>query len=380
MATNPMQKKSRISFILGMLVMLIIASLVVALLYMKIKNQEKELKEYQEAYKSSEVYVLNKDVKSGQVLTREMFDLKEIAMSMIPSNATTDIQTTLGSYSLATKDGMAIYYNPGIVGDSENPSYYYVGTANEKKPIYKTDESGKEIYASNLQVSDKAYFYSDANKTQKTNIEVSENAVVAKVDMKMNTVITSSLINRSQEIISNDLRKEEYNVISLPVDLAPEEYVDIRLRMPDGQDYIVVSKKKVSIPVVNGQYLPDTIQMNLTEEEIVLLSSAIVENFWIKGSELRANRYAEAGTQSAATMTYYPSNEVQKLIESDPNIVRKAINGILEKRQEIRNGINSAMSKYREDEIDDYSQKVDTSITSSEEARKNYLQSLQVVQ
>ena len=47
-------------------------------------------------------------------------------------------------------------------------------------------------------------------------IEVSENAVVAKVDMNMNTIITSSLISRSQETTSNDLRKEEYNVISLP--------------------------------------------------------------------------------------------------------------------------------------------------------------------
>ena len=86
--------------------------------------------------------------------------------------------------------------------------------------------------------------------------------------MGANTVLTSNLINRADQITTNDLRKEEYNVISLPVDLAPGEYIDVRLLLPNGQNYIVTSKKKVTIPVVNGQYLSDTIQMNLTEEEI----------------------------------------------------------------------------------------------------------------
>ena len=126
---------------------------------------------------------------------------------------------------------MAIYYNPGTPGNSEDPSYYYVGTANDKKPIYKNDETGKEDYAISLQASEKAYYYADANKTQRVNVEISENAVVAKVDMNANTVITSSLISRTDEITSNDLRKEEYNVISLPVDLEPGEYIDVRLML-----------------------------------------------------------------------------------------------------------------------------------------------------
>ncbi len=377
MATNPMQKKSRISFILGMLVMLIIASLVVAFLYMQMQNQKKELDEYKKA--SRMVYVLNKDVKSGQALTREMFDRKQVSISTIPSNATTDIDITLNSYSLTTKDGMAIYYNPGTPGNSENPSYYYVGTANDKKPIYKIDENGKEDYAISLQASEKAYYYSDANKTQRVNVEISTNAVVAKVDMNMNTVITSSLISRSQETTSNDLRKEEYNVISLPVDLAPGEYVDIRLMLPNGQNYVVVSKKKANIPVVNGQYLADTIQMNLTEEEIMIMSSAIVENFKTKGSKLYATRYTEAGMQDAATMTYYPNSDVQSAIQNNPNIVLKAIQGILKNREQIRKSIDSAIPK-DESADESMSTKTETSITSTQEQRKNYLQTLPVIQ
>ena len=377
MATNPMQRKSRISFILGMLVMLIIAALVVAFLYIKIKNQETEIQKYKLA--SSMVYVLNQDVKSGQILTEDMFTQQQVTRTAIPANATADIATTLSSYSLSTKDGIAIYYNPGSATNTENPAYYYVGTANDKKPIYKMDEQGKETYATSLQASDKAYYYTDANKTQKKDIEISENTVVAKVDMNANTVLTSSLVSRTEDIVSNDLRKEEYNVISLPVDLAPGEYVDVRLMLPTGQNYIVVSKKKVEIPNVNGQYLADTIQMNLTEEEIMIMSSAIVENFNIKGSKLYATRYTEAGVQEAAAMTYYPNNEVQDAIQNDPNIVIRAIQSILKNREQIRKSINASANQNKTSE-EDFSTKTETSITSTLEQRKNYLQTLTAIE
>ena len=372
MATNPMQKKSRISFLLGMLVMLIIAALVVAMLYMKIKSQEQEIQKINSA--SGNVSVLKQNVKSGQVLTRDMFELRKITKTAIPANATSDIAGTLQSYSLATKDGRPIYYNPGTNGNTEDPAYYYVGTVNDKKPIYKADEQGNETYALTLQSNEKAYFYAGQNKSQRTEIEISENAVVAKVDMSANTVITSSLISRTEDITSDDLRKEEYNVISLPVDLAPGEYIDVRLMLPNGQNYIVVSKKKVSIPVVNGLYLSDTIQMNLTEEEIMVLSSAIVESFKTTGAKLYATRYTEAGMQDAATMTYYPNSDVQNAIQNNPNIVYKAIQGILKNREQIRKSIDSEVSKNEAE--DGISTKSETSITSTQEQRKNYLQTL----
>lgn len=376
MATNPMQKRSRISFILGMLVMLIISALVVAFLYLKIKNQETEIQKYKMA--SGSVYVLNQNVKSGQILTSDMFTQQQVTRTAIPANATNDIITTLSSYSLVTKDGIAIYYNPGTAGNSEDPSYYYVGNASDKKPIYRMDEQGNESYALSLQASDKAYYYTDANKTQKKDIEVSENAVIAKVDMNANTVLTSSLVSRTDEVTSNDLRREEYNVISLPVDLEPGEYIDVRLLLPNGQNYIVVSKKKVKIPVVDGLYVPDTIQINLTEEEIMVMSGAIVENYKTKGSKLYATRYTEAGMQDAATMTYYPSKEVQNAIQNDPNVVIKSIQGILKNREQIRKDIDAAVSRY--DSEEEYSTKIETSITSTLEERKNYLQSLPVTQ
>ena len=375
MATNPMQRKSRNAFLLGMLLMLLIAAAVVVLLYMKIRNQQDKINEYQQSTRN--VYVLNQDVKSGQTLTTDMFALKPASTTVIPIGATGDIITTLASYSLSTNDGRAIYFSPSIAGNSEQ-QYYYLMAGNDKKQIYVEGNNGDAKLATNLLPSSKAFFYGGNNNTEKNYITVSENAVVAKVDMNANTIITSSLITRSDEVTTNDLRKEEYNIISLPVDLKPGEYVDIRLRLPNGQNYIVVSKKKVSIPVVNGQYLADTIQMNLTEEEILILSGAIVESYKTTGSVLYATRYAEAGLQAAATMTYYPNSDVQQAIQNDPNVVLKAIQGIRENREQVRKSIDSATSKYENEE--NASKKTEESIEATEEARKNYLQTLPVIQ
>ena len=75
------------------------------------------------------------------------------------------------------------------------------------------------------------------------------------------------------------------------------------------------------------------------------MSSAIVENFKTKGSKLYATRYTEAGMQDAATMTYYPNSDVQNAIQNDPNVVIKAIQGILKNREQIRKRYRSAVSK-----------------------------------
>ena len=106
MATNPMQKKSRISFLLGMLLMLIIAALVVAMLYMKIKDQQEEIQKYKTS--TTNVYVLSQDVKSGQILEPSMFTQKQVSRNTIPANATvTSVTVTATSVYDNTKTGTA---------------------------------------------------------------------------------------------------------------------------------------------------------------------------------------------------------------------------------------------------------------------------------
>ena len=68
-----------------------------------------------------------------------------------------------------------------------------------------------------------------------------------KVSMKKNTIITTELLNKSDSVVQDDVRKQEYNMLALPSQLETGEYIDVRLALPSGQDYIVVSKKEVLI-------------------------------------------------------------------------------------------------------------------------------------
>lgn len=64
MATNPMQRKARNSFLLGMLIMLLITGIIIGILgfqLIKIKQKEKE-----EKASLVTVYVLSKNLRSGE--------------------------------------------------------------------------------------------------------------------------------------------------------------------------------------------------------------------------------------------------------------------------------------------------------------------------
>ena len=374
MATNPMQKKSRNAFLLGMLIMLIVAALVVALLYMKIKNQKQQL---DELGKTQKVYVITKNVNSGDVLELGVnYALKDIQTKAVPTGAITSAtyNTVFDSFKFTDSTGRNIYVH--LPDSTDKETYYYLETPANKlyRVVYDqaTRENKEQVVSDNINVNDKLYYKADNRNNE---ITVKDNAIVAKVNMGANTVLTSNLINRADQITTNDLRKEEYNVISLPVDLAPGEYIDVRLLLPNGQNYIVTSKKKVTIPVVNGQYLSDTIQMDLTEEEILMLSCAIFENYQMNGSKLYASRYTEAGMQDASNKTYQPNDYVINLIKNDSNIVTSAIKGL--NSRGIKDIDDAVRNQGNEENIQT---KSETSIQSTQDQRKNYLLSLPVTQ
>ena len=100
-------------------------------------------------------------------------------------------------------------------------------------------------------------------------------------------------------------------MISLPADIETGDTVDVRLRMPDGTNYIVVSKKKVTVLDEGGIPSVNTISLELSEGEILMMSNAIVESYMMDGSRLYLTRYVEPGMQAGAITTYVPNGDVQ---------------------------------------------------------------------
>ena len=182
MAMNPMQKKARTSFLLGMLLTLLITGIVIgALIYML--GQEKA-KQTSIIYKN--VYVATQEIKSGErvITTFNMTDAEG-------QNETVQINVVAKS-----------------VDSSLVPSNY-INPLSENLKEYLTSTS------------------------------------IAKLMIEPNTILTTDMIYSSGTADSNDLRIQEYNMIILPTLLKEKECIDIRLRLPSGEDYIVLSKKYV---------------------------------------------------------------------------------------------------------------------------------------
>ena len=355
MATNPMQRKARNSFLLGMLVMLIIAGLIIAFLVMQL--MDKINKERTDAANMVNAYVLNQDVKSGQVITTDMLTLTPVNRTLVPSNATSDL-SVIENYALQDKEGNQIttQYNNGN-------AIMYITIDNNRYQVGQEENTGN--------------FYIERNG-QREYLELDTVPIVAKVDMNANTLITTDLISRGDSVVQDDVRKQEYNVVILPIDLTTGDYIDIRLMLPNGQDFIVVSKKEVEIPVVGDTDSLDTIWVNLSEDEILHMSSAIIDAAKINGAKLYATKYTEPGMQNAATPTYVVSAEASALLQSDPNVLESAMESIRNRYNvALRNDyINNVISSQADQADTNLQTNMEESITKSLEARQDYLDSL----
>ena len=148
--------------------------------------------------------------------------------------------------------------------------------------------------------------------------------------------------------------------------------------LPNGQDFIVVSKKEVEIPVVGDTDSLDTIWVNLSEDEILHMSSAIVDAAKINGAKLYATKYTEPGMQNAATPTYVVSAEASALLQSDPNVLESAMESIRNRYNvALRNDyINNVISSQGDQANSNLETNMEESITKSLEARQDYLDSL----
>ena len=260
MAMNPMQRRARNSFLIGFLVALVIMAVVVFLLLYQIK-EIKAAKEKIEALQKT-VLVAGSDLKSGATITIDSFQ-----------NAT--VQSTVADDQIVSSTDFEFTNENGDI-------------------VEKIDENGYPI----------------------------QKEMVMKIDVPAGTIVTKDMISEVDDQVTDTQRIQEYNMIVLPSQLANGDYIDIRISLPNGQDYIVLSKKKVLGTTSTSIWL------KLNEEELLTLNNAIVESYTITGSKLYAIEFVEAGLQDEAVPTYAVSPAVLTLINTDPNITEEAKQGL----------------------------------------------------
>lgn len=303
MSANPIQKKVRNSFLLGMLIAIIIVAIIGTLVFFLVIKPGIE-KEKQEEAVDAYVYKLKAGISvvSGEEITSSMVESVKI-----------------------TTNSKIIDYIPA-----------------------KRQNSNKELVASAF----------PGGK--------------AKIDLMPGTILTNSMLY--EEEITDSLRYVEYNMITMPTTLEVGSYVDIRLRLANAQDLIVLSQKEVIN--IFGQ----TIGFNLTEEEILILNSAIVESYIITSSELYLATYIEPGLQQVSQYTYSPTAEVVELIKANPNIVAEVRDDIANRYNNsgaVRNPINNQLIQYLGEADYNVEAGIQQQIQEARQARESYLSGLE---
>lgn len=304
MVSNPMQKKARNSFLLGMVITLIVCIIIGVLFYFLVMKQE-EVKQEEEGVLTY-AYRLNTNVQAGQTITSSMVEPIIVTEKAVPA----------GAFASKTKT---------------------------------TDNRGRETWV------DKA-FPSDVYKS--------------KVALNSGTILSNDLVYEGEDI-TNDLRYVEYNMLILPTTIVVGDYVDIRITLPNGQDLIVVSKKEVK------SIIGDTIGLELTEGEIVMMESAIVESYIMISSKIYAIQYVEPGIQTAAEKTYTPTAAVVGLIERNGNIVNEAKSALKDKfNADVRTWTDIERMTYTEDQQENLEEGIQEEIENARAAREAYLAGL----
>lgn len=334
MASNPMQRKSRLAFILGMLTTVLIAAVIIMLLLMQIKKVKKEKQDLIDAQPILEqVWVAKENIFKGQEFFRlvdgspEDVEVKSVDSTMVPEFALKQADV----YDNTLDEKYAQY-----VENKEN------GGDSEEEPEEENNNNNNN---------------NNYDDEEEENTE--PGLYVATTDISKGTIITLSMLEKNPQI-SESYRLVEYNMITLPSELSDGQYIDIRITLPNASDYVVISKKKVE------KCNSTTIWMNLTEKDMLTLNCAIIESYMMTGTRIYAVLYSDA-TQNSLANTYVPNNEVMSVVNANGGAFM-ANDTIQQVMQQMRDTINNTLNGM---DAEERASNVESGFSTEEQALKS---------
>jgi len=164
------------------------------------------------------------------------------------------------------------------------------------------------------------------------------------------TILTANDVYEKNNL-EDDHRESQFSYIRLPDKLTEGDYVDVRILFPTGQDYVVLSKKRISdlekIMDTNNVITKQTIWSILDEEEIKRIGSAVVDAYIYNG-ELYAIEYVEPFLQKAAKVNYPENANVLAYIAENSGVVDLAAHNLEVK---LRSDLESSLIQYLKEDV-----------------------------
>jgi hypothetical protein len=156
-----------------------------------------------------------------------------------------------------------------------------------------------------------------------------------KITLNSGTPILNDLL--MQEKLDPTSRQVDVVCSMMTVGLKVGDYIDYRITFPTGEDYIVLSHKRVY--GINGK----SIKLILNETEIQMYNSALVDWYLhsAQGAVTYTTKYTDPGIQTPAKVTYSVPSNIESVIQADPNIVDRATSDLSSGRELINSAVSS---------------------------------------
>lgn len=166
---------------------------------------------------------------------------------------------------------------------------------------------------------------------------------VFKIAVNPGTPITTNMT--MAEDIADSARDRDIILDRMTVGIRAGDYIDIRMTMPYGDDYVVLSHKRIQ------EINENTIKLYLDELEWATYQGAMID-YWLNqqyGVTLYADRYIEPGVQNEAIAYYAVPENIAALVKKNPNILSTQ-EEYCNDMQTWREGINNLLLIFRDEQ------------------------------
>lgn len=162
-----------------------------------------------------------------------------------------------------------------------------------------------------------------------------------KIGLTNGSPILTDMVMSEQ--IRDDMREVDIYVDRWTVGLEEGDYVDINITMPYGDDYYVLSHKRIM--GINE----NTLKVYLTAAEWETYQGALVDYYLNTeyGCTIYAQKYIEPGIQQEAVAFYTPPANIAALLQKNPNVIEKEE---LANMQSWRSSIEELLVIFRDEE------------------------------
>lgn len=325
----------------GLVIALVIAVAIAAKNYTTVKDMQGQVDNANAtiANNTRTAYVATMAIKAGDPI----LDGVNVSMQSFVSGLSTDLyltDLTVQTVSApVTDESSAITSNPtdvttdgtadGTTGDESVDGTY---NSEDVDGTYNSADTATDPYASestdtsvsNSSIGADATTGYDANATATyetasgaaVNYTVGSDQYVATTDIAANTPIMKSMVE--QGMFNKDERSVEVAIAQLMTTQQNGDYVDVRVAFPDGSDYIVLSKKKItSLGLSNSVFTT-----YCDEADIERLASATLDAYLTAGARVYTTKYIESSLQDRAKETYPVKNATLQLLQqaNNPNL------------------------------------------------------------